>query len=751
MTADIDTLLRKAARHERRGVPEDAMMCYHQILTVHPANRRAREAAARVAARHAAPPPTALRAARAAQAAGAAETALATCLELAAHFPFHEPVWSCMGAAAQAMRRHDMALRAFSQAVRLAPHLARTHGNLGATLLDAGDPAAAAESFLRATAIAPGDLQLHLNAGKALTLSDAPEAALAAFEAAFGIAPDDPRVRMNLGTTHLTMGRLPDAREHLEAAVAADPDCVKALNNLASVQLALSQTDAAIETAKRAVARDPEHANAHHTLANALQDAGHLRHAVRSYERALHLAPEMHFAQAHLFHFQSRICDWRARDQFASVASVLGIEGEMVSPWALLAMEDHPARQLARARRYAAQWTAAAPASGRGARKERLRIGYFSSDLYDHATLFLLTGVLEQHDTAAIDLRIYSLNPPRDSRCRDRLIARADAFQDLHMASDSEIAAQARRDDLDIAIDLKGYTHGARNGPFFARMAPVQVNYLGYPGSLGAAAYDYIIADDMVIPAAQRPHYDEHVIHMPHSYQPNDSRRPIAADTPERADCGLPEQAIVLCCFNASYKIGPEEFDIWMRVLQRVPAAVLWLLDGGEPARGNLRAAARTRGVDPARLVFAGRLPHAAHLARHRLADLFVDTFNVNAHTTASDALYAGLPVLTCPGAQFAARVGASLCRAVGLDDMITADRAAYEARLLSLAQDPAALRAHRARLTAAVPTAPLFDTAAYTRHLETGLRMAWERWHSGAPACDLRVPADTAKIRHAG
>jgi len=307
-----------------------------------------------------------------------------------------------------------------------------------------------------------------------------------------------------------------------------------------------------------------------------------------------------------------------------------------------------------------------------------------------------------------------------------------------------EIVARARADRLDIAIDLKGYTHGARNGPFFARMAPLQVNYLGYPGSLGAPVYDYIIADDMVIPPAQRAAYDEHVIYLPHSYQPNDNGRAIAPESLTRAACGLPGEAVVLCCFNASYKIGPREFDIWMRVLHKVARAVLWLLDSNPWARENLRREARARGIDPARLIFAERLPHERHLARQGLADLFVETFNVNAHTTASDALWAGLPVLTCPGAQFAARVGASLCRAVGMDDMIAAEPADYEARLLRLARDPAALRALRARLAATLPAAPLFDTDAYTHQFEAGLRMAWDRWNSGAPACDIHVPAST-------
>ena len=616
-------------------------------------------------------------------------------------------------------------------------HISLAHG-----LLHQGQLPGAITAFERALNLAPDNIDALVGLAEALTDTGQATTALDRLHEALARDPDNPSLLLCAGTTCLESGDPTGAVTHLEQALTHDPTCVKTLNNLASARFALGALDTAAETCLAALRLDPGHARAHHNLANIRQQAGQLDLAIESYGQAVSLDPSLHAAQAQKLHFQAQVCDWTGQEEFDQMADTLGLTGAPVSPFALLACEDHPARQLLRSRHYARQWARPRHRFPNATAKSRLRIGYFSGDLFDHATLYLLNGVLEQHDPAHFEVFAYGLNPPRRSAQFDRLQRNVAKTVDLHQASDAGIIERARADALDVAIDLKGYTQGARPSLFAAGLAPVQVNYLGYPGSMGMEGMDYIIADPFVIPPAERAHYSEHVIYLPDSYQPNDDQRVIADLPARRADHGLPERALVLCCFNQSYKISKPVFEIWMRVLAQIDDSVLWLMDGNEWARANLRRTARDRDISPDRLIFAPRLPQDQHLARQRLADIFVDTFHYNAHTTASDALYAGLPVITRPGSQFAARVAGSLLHAIDLPELIAADDAAYEAMILNLATDPAALAEIRARLAANLATAPLFDTARYTRYLETGIRTAWDIWQQGRTARDIHVAA---------
>ncbi len=373
-------------------------------------------------------------------------------------------------------------------------------------------------------------------------------------------------------------------------------------------------------------------------------------------------------------------------------------------------------------------------------RPERLKIGYFSADFHDHATMFLIAGLLREHDRAGFELFAYSYGRIRSGDWRKRAEGDVDHFFDVADSSDRDVADLARSHGLDIAVDLKGYTEDARSGIFRHRPAPVQINFLGYPGSMGADFIDYIVADPTIIPDDQRRFYSERIIYLPHSYQPNDNTREIAKTDTTRADFGLPEDGFVFCCFNNNYKIGPCEFDVWMRLLDKVDGSVLWLFRSNIWAEYNLRKEAEKRGVDPARLVFAGKLPHPEHLARHKHADLFIDTFNCNAHTTASDALWGGLPVVTKQGKQFAARVAASLLRAVRLPELIAETEEEYEKRILELASAPDKLSSIKTRLAENRMKEPLFDTWRYTRNFEHGLRQAYDLYFEGKPPEDIWV-----------
>jgi predicted O-linked N-acetylglucosamine transferase (SPINDLY family) len=442
-----------------------------------------------------------------------------------------------------------------------------------------------------------------------------------------------------------------------------------------------------------------------------------------------------------------QLCDWRNFNQECGDLIRATLAGQKCAPpFALIPIASSLEAQLASSRTFARDRYPARPPLWRGEAyaHDRLRVGYFSSDFHAHATAALVAGLLESHDRSRFEVTAFSYGPPSDDPWRRRLEAGVERFLDVSSRTDDEIASLARKMEIDIAVDLKGFTTGARTGIFALRPAPVQAAYLGYAGTLGTDYIDYILADPVVIADGHERHYSEKAVLLPGCYQANDSKRPIASRDFSRAELGLPANGFVFCCFNGGYKITPDVFDAWMRLLAAVPGSVLWLLAGPATAQDNLRSAARDRGVDPGRLVFAPVMEPDLHLARHRAADLFLDTFHCNAHTTASDALWAGLPVVTLLGETFASRVGASLLRAVGLPDLVATSVAQYERLALKLATEPGSLEEVRARLTANRETHPLFDTVAFTRDLERAYQMMHERHARGLPAARIAVPPRT-------
>jgi predicted O-linked N-acetylglucosamine transferase (SPINDLY family) len=374
--------------------------------------------------------------------------------------------------------------------------------------------------------------------------------------------------------------------------------------------------------------------------------------------------------------------------------------------------------------------------------KSKISIGYLSGDFHCHATAWLIAELFEKHDRAGFVIFGYSYGPDDRSPMRRRLASAFDRFVDLKDASFMEAAERIAVDGVDILVDLKGYTRENRVQILALRPAPIQVNYLGYPGTMGAPFMDYVLVDDFVVPADQQPFFAEKLVHLPGCYQVNDSRREIAPHTPSRAECGLPEQGFVFCDFNNSYKITPEMFTVWMELLKGVPGSVLWLLEGNRFAPANLRREAEARGVAAQRLVFAPRMPLPEHLARHRLADLFLDTFPVNAHTTASDALWVGCPVLTMAGETFVSRVAGSLLRTIGLTELVTTSLDEYRVMALRLARDAELLAGLRARLEANRKTSRLFDAGRFARGIEQAYLTMWETYASGQPPRAFTVSA---------
>ncbi|MCA3415883.1 MAG: tetratricopeptide repeat protein [Roseomonas sp.] len=618
--------------------------------------------------------------------------------------------------------------------------------SLGSGFLGLRDYPRALGLFERLAAASPRSVKALIGMGIALNGENRHEEALAALEAALALDGRDAEALIGKGVALKALRRVPEAIETYRRAIEVAPRHPNAQLNLGNALALLNRHEEALVCYERVLALDPNSAEALNYEGNSLNALNRQSEAVARFEKAVALDPGVTEALSSLVYTKQRRWNWAGLpEQRQFLLDRVRARQYVANPFALLGICDDPELHQIAARAYTRETLPQPPAvqPPPAEQRQRLRIGYFSADFRNHAVMQLLVGAFECHDRDAFEIHAFSYGPEAEDTMRARIRATMDHFHECARMSDAAIMAMARRAGIDIAVDLNGYTQDARLAPFAQRLAPVQVSYLGYPGTVGADFLDYILADATVLPMDQQRLYDEKIVHLPDSYQANDDRRVIAPETPLRAEAGLPADGFVYCCFNNAYKITPEVFASWMRILNAVPGSVLWLLANEAEAMDRLRAGAAGQGVDPARLVFAPHLPSARHLARHRLADLFLDTLPYNAHTTASDALWAGLPVLTQMGQAFAGRVAASLLNAVGLPELITRDVAAYEALAIALGRDPARAAALKAKLIAAMPTAPLFNTPRFTRHLESAYRMMWQRHAAGLPPEGFAVPAE--------
>ncbi len=610
-----------------------------------------------------------------------------------------------------------------------------------------GAPEAAAEWIGRALAVNPASPEAHSNLGLALLDLKRPEQALAALEQSLKLRPDAPDALNNRGNALQALNRPTEALADYDRALQLRPAFVLAHGNRGNALRTLGRLDEAVTAFDRALQLAPDFDKALNNRGRTLRDLKRFDEAARSFARLLAVAPHQPYAAGMLFDTRLQFCDWTDYEA-TSAAIVAAIErGERAdAPFSFLCHATSARAQLRCAELFVAfEYPAPAPLVRTATRHDRVRLAYLSADFHGHATAYLVAELFERHDRARFEVTGLSWGPDDRSAMRARLAGGLDRFVEVGGMSDRQVGELMRNQDIDIAIDLKGLTASNRAGIFAHRGAPLQVNYLGFPATMGASFIDYIIADREVIPPGLEGAYAEKVVRLPDSYQVNDRKRPIAERTPGRAEMGLPDRGFVFCSFNNSYKIRPVVFDAWMRLLRQVEGSVLWLLHDNAAAVGNLRRHAEARGVSADRLIFAPRAPLDAHLARHRLADLFLDTFPVNAHTTASDALWAGLPLVTLRGETFVSRVAASLLAAVGLPELICDTLADYEALALKLAATPDMLAALRAKLDANRLTAPLFDTDRFRRHIESAYLAMYERHLAGAPPAGFDIAPQLA------
>ncbi len=573
----------------------------------------------------------------------------------------------------------------------------------------------------------------HYNYGLVLKALGRPDEALSRFTEALRINPQNAESWNNRGVAHHDLRDYLAALADLNKAAALAPRYAAAYFNKGRSLAELKRYDEAQAACDQALALQPDLAEAWFGRGFIFQQMRRPEEAAVAYARAAQINPELPLLKGSLLHQKMLMCDWRDIDGLISdIEADLSAGKLSVEPFAWQGVATSERSLLQCASLYAAARYPARPAPPFPARpgRDKIRIGYLSGEFREQATSLLLVGVLEHHDKDRFEVVAIDNGFDDGSPTRRRISAAVDRIVDISGLSDPDAVAAIRDLRIDILVNLNGYFGDHRSGVFARRAAPIQVNYLGFPGTLGASYMDYIVADAIVLPELQRQFFAEKVVTLPNCYQANDDSKQVADRIFTREECGLPAQGFVFCCFNNAYKITPAMFDVWMRILAQVEGSVLWLLE--DSAAANLQREAAARGIDPSRLVFAKRMAVPEHLARHRIADLFLDTLPYNAHTTASDALWAGLPLLSCCGDTFAGRVATSLLFSVGLPEMIASSLQDFERLAIELAADPQRLSAIRQRLSARRPMASAFDTALFAGQLEAAWLAMMARHRAG-------------------
>ena len=631
--------------------------------------------------------------------------------------------------------RSDEAVTVYRRAVQLHPRWAEGHLTLGDLLRKRNEPAEAERAYRDAIEADPNRPEAYYRLGNLFVQGGRPHEAEAAYRKSLERKPAWPQAQYRLGKLLLKEKRPDEAAAHFRKAIELRPDNAEFRMSLGRALDAADRAHDAEVAFRKALELDPNLTDAHYHLGNLLFLGNRLSEALASFRKVTALDVDCPFAAGMVAHCQTSMCDWSGLTGTKQCLIESVHEGKpSITPLPFLALCDDPIAQRRCAEIFVRDrfLTAAAnPWSSPRYRHDKIRVAYVSPDYRSHPTAYLIADLIERHDRSRFQVIGVSLGPDRSDPWRERLKQGFDQFIDVSKESDRDAVHTIRDLEIDIAVDLAGYTTFSRTGILAARVAPIQVNYLGFPGTMGADFIDYIVADRFVIPPVEESNYVEKVVCLPDTYQCN-SKREMDPPPPHRQAVGLPENGFVFCCFNNTHKIQPEQFAVWMRLLTQAAGSVLWLLKTKQEVEDNLRREAGALGVSPDRLIFAPRLPLGRHLARHRMADLFLDTLPYNAHTTASDALWSGLPVLTCAGRSFASRVAGSLLHAVGSPELVTQNLGDYEALALRLASRPEDLTVLKQKLQRNLCTEPLFDVERFCRHIEAAYQRMWATWQRG-------------------
>ncbi len=659
--------------------------------------------------------------------------------------PRHAGVLNLLGALLASQQRYWEAEPFLRAATKIPPASASTLYNYGLTLQNLDRPRDALGAFEKALTKNPRSADAWFGRGSVLSESGKAEEAIACFDRALAIDPNYHRALANKGTALLHLRRCSESLLNFEACLRLNPTFAAAHLGKAAALYDLRQYGRALGSAETATSLAPDVAKAWETRANIHYELGRLDEAIDSIGKAISLDPANKEWRDALIDLRLRACEW---SNYQSDLAELREEiraGVAVSPTLCIIFPLSAAEQFAAAQTRGSTMAPTRRSAARNparSRHGRIRIAYLSGELGNHATAHLFTGVIERHDKERFEVTILNTEPRDDSPEQRRIVDAVEAFVDVAQVDDDRLIESIKKKEIDILVNLDFASERLRAAVFLARPAPVQVNYLAWPGTAAAPNCDYFIADAIALPPEETKWFAEKIVYLPDSYQANDSKREISERAISRREAGLPEAAFVFCCFNTNVKLNPDTFDAWSRILLACPGSVLWLLQDNVVVIGNLKKEAAARGVDPSRFVFAKRVAPPEHLARHRLADLFLDSWPCGAHTTASDALWVGLPALTRVGETFASRIASSLLTAVGLPELIAPDREAFVATAIDLAASPERLRALKEKLERNRATAPLFDTELYARRLEAAFEAMHARRLANLPPEAIHIPA---------
>ena len=648
--------------------------------------------------------------------------------------PYNEGAYYNRANALNDLNQHWAAVDSYDKAIAIKPDFFHAYAGRGNAFRKLLLHEAAIDSYNKAIAIKPDYAEAYYNRGNAFKELKHFEAAIANYDQAIAVNPNLFHAYTNRGSALKELRQLQMAIVSFDKAITLKPGFAEAYYNRGNAFMGLKKYQAAVDNYDQAIALKPDYAEAYGNRGMVLSELKQHQAAIDGFDAALAIKPDFEFLYGAKFHAKMSICDWSDMEkQIAELMQKVQRDEKASQPFSTLVLSTSLPLQRKAAEIYL---NAKHPANSelgsivKRAKRQKIRLGYFSMDFQNHPVAFLTAELFELHDRDRFEVYAYSFGPETKDEIRTRLEAAFDKFIDVKDKSDKEIANLARQMEIDIAIDLAGFTGDSRTGIFALRAAPIQVNYLGYPGTMGAEYMDYLIADKTLIPEESQQHYSEKIVYLP-SFQVNDSKREISDKVFTRKELGLPESGFVFCCFNNNYKITPATFGGWMRILKRADQSVLFLYAENPLVITNLRREADLAGVDSDRLVFGTRLPVPEYLARYRSADLFLDTLPFNGGTTASNALWAGLPVLTCTGEAFSSRMAASLLNAIGLPELITSTKEEYEALAVELATDADKLKAIRQKLEENRLSKPLFDTKRFTRNIENAYTQMVQRYQA--------------------
>ncbi len=733
---DIDTELRKAVHYHQSGQLEKAGKIYKKILEINPNHSRSLYLLGVIAHQI-----------------GKADMAVNLINKAIQNDPKNPVYYNNLASMFQDQGKFNEAISCFQKAVQLKPDYAEAYNNMGIAFQGQGKFNEAISCFQKAVQLKPDLAGVYNNMGNAFQGQGKFNEAISCYQKAVQLKPDYAEAYYNMGSAFEDQGSSNEAITCYQKALQLKPDYAEAYNNMGIAFQGQGKLNEAISCYQKAVQLKPDYAEAYYNMGSAFEDQGSSNEAITCYQKALEIKPDYAKAYSEFVYQLQQTCVWQKLEDLAVKLDDLTKKDldngtrTAESPFISVTRHADLSRNFAIAKSWSCDIATAMSNLDiqfsfdvRRSCKTKIVVGYLSNDFRNHATAHLMLSLFGLHNRDEFEIFGYSYGENDGSYYRARIQRDCDKFVDLHNLSYADAAKCIYKDEIDILVDLKGHTGGNRLEICALRPAPIQVSYLGFPGTTGADFFDYIITDRIVTPEDHAPHYSENFVYLPHCYQVNDHSQSISDKDWKKADFGLPEGSFVFCSFNRPYKIDPVMFDIWMNILRQVPKSVLWLQGGNETAEKNLRWEAEARGVKSERLVFAERLPKDEHLARMRLADLALDTWIVNGHTTTSDSLWIGVPVITIKGSHFASRVSSSILTAIGLSELITHSLEEYEALAVHLARNPGELQGIRQRLAKNRLTKPLFDTPRFARNLEKAYKEMWKIFLAGERPCQIEV-----------